>query len=71
MARERHPPVRAPGAPSAEARRAIRLLGPRRAARTWGLPERELLLLAAGAPCSRATVVTALRRQLDLVEGRR
>jgi len=61
--------VRAPGSPAAEARRAIRALGPRRAARVWRLRERQLLLLAAGAGVDRETVVTALRRLLAEVEG--
>lgn len=61
--------VRAPGGPVAEARQAIRRLGPRRAARAWGLRERELLILAAGAPTTRATILEVMRRQLAEIEA--
>lgn len=64
---DRRPP---PGSVVSELRRDLRRLGVRRAARRWGLRERQALELCAGLRVDRAALLTAVRRLLADLEGR-
>jgi hypothetical protein len=59
-----------PGSVVSKLRRSLRYHGVKRAARMWGLHEREALELAAGLRISRATVLAAVRHQLARLEAR-